>query len=165
MTKTEIWTKVQETLSAHKADEALINELAELLKPKAGGGRSQHPPKMDKDGNIVEAWCRYHQRYEPIEDMVVGPDGRSKGYCKAASWRSNNYRKMARELSLKAIEAMKTDIEEAQRLKAEADKYEGMKTNPEAFDYEKDWEDYRASKRPKAKDESKSKEPKKKPKK
>jgi len=144
MTKTEAWNAVEEVLKAHKASKNLTEALEELLKPKKGGGHSSHPPITNDKGEIVEAWCRYHQAYEPIGHMVIDTKtGKSKGYCKASSWLSNKRRKESRELALKAIDAMTDgDLEKAKELKAKADELSKASIDPEAFDIENDWEEY-----------------------
>ena len=90
MTKTQTWVEVQKLLENNKASKALKEALEELLAPKSAGSMA-NPPKLDKDGNIVEAYCRFHQRYEKVEDMVVS-QGKSKGYCKASIslWNKTN---------------------------------------------------------------------------
>lgn len=94
----------------------LMAILDDHLKPKAGGGTSEHPPKLDKDGNIIEAYCRYHEKYYPAEDMVIS-NGKSKGYSKAAIavWNKaqREIKKMQEEVTT-LIEADK--FEEAKKL-------------------------------------------------
>jgi len=79
MTKTEQWKKVQEILSQHKASKKLTEALTELLKPKSGGHTNEFPPKLDKDGNIVELYCQWHKQYEPVSEFRKSPKSKS-GY-------------------------------------------------------------------------------------
>lgn len=139
MTKTQVWAQVQELLVANKASKTLTQELEAILAPKAGGGTMTNPPKLDKDGNIVEAWCRWHQRYEKTKDMVMS-NGKSKGYCKAAISLWNKTNSEIKKIDGQAVEAMASgNFEEAQ---AFATKSKALKDNfnkPEFYDYDRDW--------------------------
>jgi alpha-galactosidase/6-phospho-beta-glucosidase family protein len=68
MNKTELWTKAQRLLNEHNADEKLIADLAELLKPKTSGGSVKHPP-IERDGELYY-YCRYTDRYWTSDDSV-----------------------------------------------------------------------------------------------
>jgi hypothetical protein len=66
MNKTKLWTKAQRLLVEHNADEKLIADLAELLKPKTNGVK--HPP-IERDGELYY-YCRYTNRYWTIDNSV-----------------------------------------------------------------------------------------------
>ncbi len=146
MNKTQTWTAVLEILNSHDLEESILTNLQEdlskILAPKVGGGHSAHPPILDKDGNVTEAWCRYHETYEPIENIVVNKDGKSKGYCKAAASISNKRRKEAQSLKLEALAIMGDDIEKAQSLVKKASTIESTINDPEYYDLELDWEKF-----------------------
>ena len=146
MTKTELWTKVLEIAENHKLSNEVITELAKILEPKKGGGGSAHPPKLDKDGNIIEAWCRYHQTYEPIENMVINKDGKSKGYCKAAASISTARRAKVKSLRLQALELFDSDPKKAAKLAKEAKELEGQVNDPAFYDLKKDWKAFNSKK-------------------
>ena len=86
MNKTEQWAKVQEILSQHKASKKLTEALTELLKPKTGGHTNEFPPKLDKDGNIVELYCQWHKKYEPVDAFKISKKSKTGRHyeCKEA---------------------------------------------------------------------------------
>ena len=138
MTKTELWNKVSETLVANKASKKLIAEMEILLAPKSSGG-SLHPPKKDKDGNIIEAWCKFHQRYEDVNDMVLSK-GKSKGYCKAGLSVWNKLNAQAKKLEAEAVEFMSEgDFDNAQKAAQKAKDIKSKFNDPKSYDYDKDW--------------------------
>lgn len=148
MTKAQLWEAIQNEVSevfaqnkvSKKAQEAIIETLKAYIAPKVGRGSIQHPPKLDEDGNIVEAYCRFHQRYEPIENMVVSK-GKSKGYCKASISKWNKINSQIKKLDSKAVDLMaKGKLEEAQEVAKEAKELKDALNNPEAYNYEEDWE-------------------------
>jgi hypothetical protein len=150
MTKTQTWNEVSKLLVANKASKELTIELEELLAPK--GGSMTNPPKLDKDGKIVEAWCRWHQRYEKTKDMVMS-NGKSKGYCKASISFWNKTNANIKSLDQKAIEAMTSgEFENAQEYALQSKKLKDTFNKPEFFDYDRDWKVFNT---PKAKVEKK----------
>jgi len=140
---TQVRTQIDELLNTQpklsKAfKESLVKIIDTNLAPKQGGGGSQNPPKLDEDGNIVEAFCRFHQRYEAAEAMVIS-NGKSKGYCKAgiSAWNKNQTK--VKSLEAEALKAISEgDIETAQAKSKEA------KETKESlvYDYEADWETF-----------------------
>ncbi len=151
MTKTELHSNVTDAvrafLEANKIaqgkQDGLLAILDDHLKPKNGGG-AIHPPKLDEDGEIVEAYCRFHERYEAIGDMVVSR-GKSKGYCKASIsiWNRNN--KKIKDLQAKSSDALeKDDLEEAKKASQEARELKTKLNSSESFDYDNDWKAFNA---------------------
>ena len=145
MNKTQLWNEVEAILGKYKRlPKDLVNELETLLKPKSGGGISKNPPK-EIDG-IIHYWCRYHQTYEPEQNMVIS-NAKSKGYCKAAAAKSNKLRKMATDLMNKSMELLaKGEVEEAKKIAQEAQELKQKATDPQFFDLEKDWEEFNGNK-------------------
>ena len=152
LTKTQVWAKVQEEvgelLSTTKVSKKLSEELLLLLEaniaPKNGGGSSINPPKLDEDGNIVEAWCRFHQRYESVDAMVIS-QGKSKGYCKASIslWNKTNSR--IKLLDSQAVDAMADGgFDKAQEIAREAKDLKDIFNKPEFYDYDRDWTTFNA---------------------
>ena len=143
--KTATWEAVQAIMAEYKIPKKAAEALELLLAPKAGGGISKNPPKLDKDGNIVEAWCKYPECYEPIDNMVVSND-KPKGYCKAAASKSNRLRKESKDLDTKVIELMADgNMEEAQKIAIEAKKLSSSLNNPSLYDLDKDWAEFNGS--------------------
>ena len=146
MNKTQLHQAVtsdlQEFFKEHKIpttkQEGLLNIIDEYLKPKSSG--AINPPKLDKDGNIIEAYCRFHQRYEKVGDMVTS-NGKSKGYCKAGI---SNWNK--RQKTIKQLQAQVTgyidedDFEKAKKLSNEVKELKETINDPKTFDYDADWE-------------------------
>lgn len=142
MSKSAIWKQVEELIKVHKIKPKAAEALAMLLSPKAGGGTSQHPPKLDDKGNIVEAWCKYHECYEPVGNMVMSND-KTKGYCKAAASKSNRLRKESKELDSKVIVLMSDGkFEEAQKLATEAKELSKNLNSPSLYNLKEDWEEF-----------------------
>jgi hypothetical protein len=144
-TKTTVWADVQAILVANKANKALTAALEAILAPKVGGG-SINPPKVDKDGNITEAYCKFHQRYEVVSDMVLSL-GKSKGYCKASisKWNKTN----AKIKSLEAESSALLRGGKADEAIAKANEAEGLKStmnNADQYSYEADWAAFRPAK-------------------
>ena len=146
MNKTQTWDAVlriiEDSKIAKGTKSSIISELEEILAPKKGGGSSAHPPMVDENGNITDAWCKYHQTYEPISDMVVDKEGKSKGYCKAASAISNKRRKQVKDLKLQALSIMGDDVEKAQDLVKQAEAIEPTINNPEFYNLGEDWAEF-----------------------
>ena len=144
MTKLQTWTAVQDIIAAHNiVDPEFEARMADLLAPKKAGG-SVNPPVLDEEGNILEAWCRYHQAYEPADDMVI-TNNKSKGYCKAAASISNTRRKDVQAKRLEALSIMGDDIEKAQGLVKEANELEPQINGVEFYDLESDWEQFNST--------------------
>ena len=151
LSKSAIWKQVQELIVKHKIGAEAATELAMLLEPKAGGGSSLNPPKLDKDGNITEAWCKYHQTYEPIENMVVS-NGKPKGYCKAAASKSNKLRQKSKDLDKEVIALISAgEFEKAQEKAKEAKELTDTMNSPELYNLEEDWAEFNGT--AKSKDE------------
>ena len=138
MTKNQLWNEVQELLAQHPTtSKKIVQGLEELLKPKAGGGSSTNPPQ-EIDG-VMNYWCRFHERYEPVEDMVMSKD-KSKGYCKAAIslWNKTNS-------NIKKLEAQVSDFvaegnfDEAQAVAKESKILKANLNSPSYYDYDRDW--------------------------
>ena len=149
MTKTQLWTNVQnqvnELLKASKVSkkfsEELLNILETNLAPKSGGS-SINPPKLDDDGNIVEAWCRFHQRYEAVEAMVISK-GKSKGYCKASISLWNKTMAKIKKLESEAVDYMSVrDFDNAQEVANEVKELRDNFNKPEFYDYDRDWAEF-----------------------
>jgi len=153
LNKTQVWKEVEKLIKKHKLPKEASEELRELLAPKAGGGSSQHPPKLDKKtGEIVEAWCKYHQTYEPIDNMVVS-NGKPKSYCKAAASKSNKLRKQSKDMDKEVITLMaESKFEEAQEKAKEAKKLSENLNNPELYNLEEDWSEFNGDTKAKDKD-------------
>ena len=141
MTKKELWEEVTKVLVANKASQEIISNLEILLAPKVGGS-SVNPPKLDKDGNEVEAWCRWHNRYEKIEDMVLS-NGKAKNYCKASSKEWNRRAKEIKELNTKSVELLTSgNFEEAQKVAKDAVAKKALLNDIPSYNYDTDWEAY-----------------------
>jgi len=147
MTKTELWNNVQKSVGAlletsktsKKFNEELLLLLEAQLAPKSGGS-SINPPKLDEDGNIVEAWCRFHERYEHVNDMVLS-NGKSKGYCRASISLWNKTQSNIKKLESRAVDAMTSgDFDKAQELAKEAKDLKDIFNKPEFYDYDRDWD-------------------------
>jgi len=150
VTKSQVWTNVQnqvtELLAANKVSkkfsEALMLLLEANIAPKKGGGSSINPPILNEDGSIKEAWCRFHNRYEKVEDMVIS-QGKSKGYCKAAISLWNKTNSNIKKLDSQAVDAMSDgDFENAQRIAKEAKDLKDNFNKPEFYDYDRDWANF-----------------------
>jgi benzoyl-CoA reductase/2-hydroxyglutaryl-CoA dehydratase subunit BcrC/BadD/HgdB len=146
-TKLQVWTNVQnqvlELVENSKVSKKFSEELLLILEtniaPKNGGGSSLNPPKLDEDGNIVEAYCRYHQRYEKVEDMVIS-NNKSKGYCKASISLWNKTNSEIKKLDSSAVDAMSdADFDKAQEIAKKAKELKDNFNKPEFYDYDRDW--------------------------
>ena len=149
MTKAQLWTNVQnqvnELLMASKVSKKFSEELLSILElnlaPKSGGS-SINPPKLDEDGNIVEAWCRFHQRYEIVENMVISK-GKSKGYCKASISLWNKTMATIKKLDSEAVDAMANgDFDKAQEIAMKSKELKDNFNKPEFYDYDRDWANF-----------------------
>ena len=145
VTKAQVWEQALKILTDHKAPKKMQEAMEELLAPKAGGGVSVNPPKLDANGNIVEAFCRYHQRYEKVDAMIIS-GGKSKGYCRAgyAKWTKAN--KEAKDLDAEVTKLVADgDFDAAQKAAKKAQKLRDTMNKPEFFDYDKDWAEFKKS--------------------
>ena len=146
LTKAEVWANVQSQVTellekskqSKKFGDTLMNLLETNIAPK-NCGSSVNPPKLDEAGNIVEAYCRFHQRYEPVEDMVIS-GGKSKGYCKASISLWNKTNSDIKKLDSQAVDAMSNaDFDNAQKIAKQAKELKDNFNKPEFYDYDRDW--------------------------
>jgi len=153
LTKTQVYSnvvsEVEELLKNSKISKKFQDELYGILdnylKPKNSEGSSQHPPILNEDGTIKEAYCRFHQRYEPGENMVMSK-GKSKGYCKASISLWNKTNSEIKKLESKAVESMSNgEFEEAQKFAKEAKELKDNFNKPEFYDYDRDWSNFNKS--------------------
>jgi len=151
VTKQQMWDNVQSQVSelletnkvSKKFKDALLQVLEDNLAPKSGGGSSANPPILNEDGTIKEAYCRFHQRYEPAEDMVISKN-KSKGYCKAAISLWNKTNNEIKKLESQAVEAMSAgDFDKAQEIAKKAKELKDNFNKPEFYDYDRDWVEFR----------------------
>lgn len=144
--KSAVWAQVQELIKNHKISDVVANELAMILEPKQGGGNSLNPPKLDEDGNIVEAYCRYHQRYEIAKDMVIS-NNKSKGYCKAAISKWNKARVLVKSMSEDMTTFMSEGkFEEAQAIAIKSKELSENCIKGDYYDYDEDWKTFNKTK-------------------
>ena len=138
MTKIQLWNEVQELLAQHPTtSKKIVQGLEDLLKPKVGGGSSTNPPQ-EIDG-VMNYYCRFHERYEPIEDMVMSKD-KSKGYCKASIslWNktNSNIKKLEAQVSSLVADG---NFDEAQVVAKESKDLKANLNSPSHYDYDRDW--------------------------
>jgi len=140
MTKTQTWTAVQELLVANKANKKLTEALELLLAPKQGGGSMTNPPQ-EIDG-VMNYYCRFHQAYEPVDDMVMSKD-KSKGYCKASisKWNKTNADIKKLDGSMSALVA-DGNFEEAQVIANKSKDLKAILNDPKHYDLETDWTNF-----------------------
>lgn len=152
VTKQEMWTTIQSQVAelletnkvSKKFSEALMEVLESNIAPKSGGGSSINPPILNDDGTIKEAYCRFHQRYEPAENMVISK-GKSKGYCKASISLWNKTNSEIKKLDSQAVEAMSAgDFEKAQEIAKKSKELKDNYNKPEFYDYDRDWANFSA---------------------
>jgi len=146
-TKTQVWTNVQNQVNEllegakipKKFSEQLLSILEANIAPKSGGGSSINPPKLNEAGEIVEAYCRFHDCYEPVENMVIS-NKKSKGYCKASISLWNKTNSQIKKLNSEASEFMaEADFDNAQKVAKEAKALKDTFNLPAFFDLERDW--------------------------
>ena len=136
----EVTTLLATTKVTKAFSESLMLILSNHLAPKSGG--SANSPILDEEGNIVEAYCRFHKRYEIAENMVIS-QGKSKGYCKAGISAWNRNQSKVKALESEALAAMtKGNFEDAQAKSVEA---KVLKDTLE-YDYDADWASFKPSK-------------------
>lgn len=137
MTKTELYNNVTSTLETilnnNKHSKALSEALYEMidsqLKPRTNS--SKHPAKLDDDGNIIEAYCRYTQKYHPAEDMVIS-NGKSKGYSKSAISLWNQAQRRIKVLSSDFVSMDDLASKSAQQLKDSINTLKALAIDPAA---------------------------------
>jgi hypothetical protein len=137
MSKSNVWSQVQELLVANKAKPALIEALEAILAPKQGGG-STNPPK--EINGVMHYYCRFHQAYEPEANMVMSA-GKSKGYCKASIslWNKKNANIKKLEAEISEL-VMLGDFEQAKMCSEELQIAKKDLNEPSAYNLEADWE-------------------------
>ena len=150
LTKTQTYNTTVEQINAllenSKVSKAFKEELLNIIElnlaPKNGGGSSTNPPKLNDDGEIIEAYCRFHNRYEVVTDMVIS-NGKSKGYCKASISLWNKTNSNIKKLDSKAVDAMSdANFEEAQAIALEAKTLKDSFNSVEFYDYDRDWANF-----------------------
>jgi len=148
LTKTQVWTNVQNEVAelldnskvSKKFSEELMNILESHIAPKNGGGTMLNPPK-EIDG-VMNYWCRFHERYEPVQDMVMSND-KSKGYCKAAISLWNKTNSEIKKLDSQAVDFMSDgDFDSAQEIAKQAKELKDNFNKPEFYDYDRDWDNF-----------------------
>lgn len=150
LTKTQIYTNVvtqiNELLENSKVSKKFKDDLLFIIDnniaPKNGSRSAINPPKLDKEGNIIEAYCRFHQRYEKVEDMVMS-NGKPKGYCKASISLWNKTNSKIKKLDSQAIDFMANgDFEKAKEVAKKAKELKDNFNKPEFYDYDEDWANF-----------------------
>lgn len=136
VSKSNVWAQVEAILTSNKVKVSVIEELKEILAPKAGGV-SLNPMKVI-DG-INHYYCRFHQNYYAESDMVMS-QGKSKGYCKAAISKWNKINAQIKKTESSAVGAIcKGDFELAKKLSDEANELKAKLNDPKSYDAEADW--------------------------
>ena len=127
MNKTQIWdaTKLLLTNEKIEIDSNMYKQLELLLAPKKAG--AEFPPIKDEEGNIVEAYCQWHKKYEPIAEFTLR-DNKPHHECKTALIEWRKYAKQIKVVE-KEINSLINDIldevitpNEAKEIKAELTK-------------------------------------------
>ena len=137
VSKSNVWAQVEAILTANKVKASVIEELKEILAPKAGGGVSLNPMKVI--GGVNHYYCRFHQTYYAESDMVMS-QGKSKGYCKAAISKWNKINAQIKKTESSAVGAVcKGDFELAKKLSDEANALKLALNDPKSYDAEADW--------------------------
>ena len=137
VSKSNVWAQVEAILTSNKVKASVIEELKEILAPKAGGGISLNPSK-EIDG-VMHHFCRFHQNYYAESDMVMS-QGKSKGYCKAAISKWNKINAQIKKTESSAVGAIcKGDFELAKKLSDEANELKAKLNDPKSYDAEADW--------------------------
>ena len=159
MTKTEIYNKVSadvleliEGSNLSKANQAkLMSIIDDNLKPKSGGGTT-NPPKLvfpegeDSIDGVMNHYCRFHNQYEPEENMVMSK-GKSKGYCRASISKWNKTNSEIKKLQATASELMEDDdFAAAKEVVLMAKELKANLNNPEFYDFEADWANFNTPK-------------------
>jgi len=147
LTKNQVWANVQnqvvELLKGSKVTKEFQEELLSILEtnlaPKTGGSTANPPKEID---GVMNYYCRFHQRYEPIENMVMSKD-KSKGYCKASISLWNKTNSEIKKLDSQAS-AYLTDgeFEKAQDFAKQAKALRDDFNKSEFYDYDRDWAEF-----------------------
>ncbi len=158
MNKTETYTivtaQMNKILSDNKINKktqaALLSMIDTHLKPKVGGGvrNIENPPKLDDDGFISEAYCKYYQRYMAAELMNISFRGTDKEKYRGESLLgAARYRAITQEiktLNEKSMELILSgDVEGAQAAAKEGKDLTARRLIPTTekgslYDYDRD---------------------------
>ena len=137
--KAQLWAQVEAILASHKVKPIVVEELKEILAPKAGGGAINPPKEID---GVIHHFCRFHQAYEP-EDRMVLSGGKSKGYCKASISKWNKLNARIKRLESRAVGAVCAgDLEVAKQLGQEAAELKSKLNDPRQYDIAEDWANF-----------------------
>lgn len=144
MTKTKIREAIEEVFAAHKSSKLTEEIRASLMATFEGTvTRSEHPPVLDEEGNMIEAWCKFHKRYEPIENIVLSK-GKSKGYCRAGLSEWNRRMRLAKKYDASAIEFLTTgDVESATEFATKATDERALAADYDTYDFDTDWSNFK----------------------
>ena len=138
--KAHLWAQVEAILASHKVKPIVVEELKEILAPKAGGV-SLNPPKEIE--GVIHHFCRFHQAYEPECNMVLS-GGKSKGYCRAAISKWNRRNAQIKRLEAQAVGAICAgDLEVAKLLSQEAAELRAQLNDPRQYDIAEDWANFK----------------------
>lgn len=146
-----VYTKSKVSKSAQEA----INEIIDLyLKPKSGGGVArnvENPPKLDDNGHIVEAYCKYYKRYLPAAECNISFRGTEKEKYRGESLLgAARYREITQEINTLKQQSqdllLAKDIEGAQKAAKEAQRLFDTRQDSSLYDYEADFKRLRAPK-------------------
>nr|DAX61402.1 MAG TPA: hypothetical protein [Caudoviricetes sp.] len=149
MNKTELVSAITEIARNFKVAPEALERIVELVGPQASGSRSVNPPKLNDKGEIVEAYCKYFQRYLPAAEMVIS-NGKSKGYSKIACAEVNARRKaiVQKEGELSNL-VLGGKVEEAKKLAKDLEVEKSRLNDPEFYDYDELMKKYTKSEKPK----------------
>jgi len=148
--KTQTWltlqSEVNELLDNSKVSATFKSALMQLLEanlaPKVGGGVATNPSK--EIGGVMHYYCRYHQRYEAQDNMVMS-QGKSKGYCKASISVWNKANSDIKKLDSEAVKAMASgDFDSAQEIALTCKDLRESFNIPSFYDYDRDWASFNA---------------------
>lgn len=155
MNKTELVSAITEIARNFKVAPEALERIVELVGPQAAGSRSVNPPKLNDKGEIVEAYCKYFQRYLPASEMVIS-NGKSKGYSKIACAEVNARRKaiVQKEGELSNL-VLGGKVEEAKKLAKDLEVEKSKLNSPEAYDYDELMKKYSKTEKPKEVKETK----------
>lgn len=144
MAKVISLTKLSELvleLSAGKKQIAVDSLLAKIEELKVQEYQVQNPPKVI-DG-VQHYYCRFHAKYEPVEDMVMS-NNKSKGYCKAAI---SVWNKMYGEINKLGGQIMQDILaSKYEEAKAKGEQQQALKlklNSVNSYDYERDWAEFK----------------------
>ena len=116
-------------------------ELLELLANELNAkqpSRVTHPPRVDANG-LTSYWCRWHERYEVADHMVIS-NNKSKGYCKASISLWNKRNSAIKKLNSQVAEAVgSSQFELATELNNQVEQLKAELNDPATFDYDRDW--------------------------